>query len=181
MENKKYYKNYKNYSYLIEQDSFAENPDIYSDDLFLVYDHRDFCVERKEFYPPEINDYLNGDTDYNFSNFWIFPVYAYIHSGVSLSLSHNGDRWDTSMRGYVLVNKNIREDFNEELAKNYAEDLIKEWNMYLSGDIYDLKIYKLNICNHCGHTEEEEVEFMSGIYGYNEAEQLAKEYIDNYE
>ena len=178
MENKKYY---KNYSYLIEQDSFAENPDIYSDDLFLVYDHRDFCVERKEFYPPEINDYLNGDTDYDFSNFWIFPVYAYIHSGVSLSLSHNGDKWDTSMRGYVLVNKNIIEDFTEELAKNYAEDLIKEWNMYLSGDIYDLKIYKLNICNHCRHTEEEEVEFMSGIYGYNEAEQLAKEYIDNYE
>ena len=26
MENKKYYKNYKNYSYLIEQDSFAKNP-----------------------------------------------------------------------------------------------------------------------------------------------------------
>ena len=174
-------KYYKNYAYSIKSDDSAENPDIYSDDLFLVYDHRDFCVERKEFYPPEINDYLNGDTDYDFSNFWIFPVYAYIHSGVSLSLLHNGDKWDTSMRGYVLVNKNIREDFNEELAKNYAEDLIKEWNMYLSGDIYDLKIYKLNICNHCGHTEEEEVEFMSGIYGYNEAEQLAKEYIDNYE
>ena len=174
-------KYYKNYAYSIKSDDYAEKHDIYSDDLFLVYDHRDFCVERKEFYPPEINDYLNGDTDYDFSNFWIFPVYAYIHSVVSLSLSHNGDRWDTSMRGYVLVNKNIREDFNEELAKNYAEDLIKEWNMYLSGDVYELKIYKLNICNHCGHNEEEEVEFMSGIYGYDEAEQLAKEYINNYE
>ena len=178
MENKKYY---KNYSYLIEQDNFAKNPDIYSDDLFLVYDHRDFCVERKEFYPPEINDYLNGDTDYDFSNFWIFPVYAYIHSGVSLSLSHNGDRWDTSMRGYVLVNKNIREDFNEELAKNYAEDLIKEWNMYLSGDVYELEIYKFDICDHCGHKEETLIQFITGIYGYDEAEQLAKEYIDNYE
>ena len=178
MENEKYY---KNYSYLIKQDSFAENPDIDSDDLFLVYDHRDFCVERKEFYPPEINDYLNGDTDYDFSNFWIFPVYAYIHSGVNLSLSHNGDKWDTSMRGYVLVNKNIREDFNEELAKNYAEDLIKEWNMYLSGDVYELEIYKFDTCDHCGHKEETLIQFITGIYGYDEAEQLAKEYIDNYE
>ena len=178
MENEKYY---KNYSYLIKQDSFAENPDIDLDDLFLVYDHRDFCVERKEFYPPEINDYLNGDTDYDFSNFWIFPVYAYIHSEVSLSLSHNGDRWDTSMRGYVLVNKNIKEDFNEELAKNYADDLIKEWNMYLSGDVYDLRIYKFDICDHCGHEEETLIEFITGIYGYDEVEQLAKEYIDNYE
>ena len=174
-------KYYKNYAYSIKSDDFAENPDIYSDDLFLVYDHRDFCVERKEFYPPEINDYLNGDTDYDFSNFWIFPVYAYIHSGVSLSLSHNGDKWDTSMRGYVLVNKNIREDFSEELAKNYAEDLIKEWNMYLSGDVYELRIYKISECNHCGHKEEEEIDYMYGIYGYDEAEQLAKEYINNYE
>ena len=85
------------------------------------------------------------------------------------------------MRGYVLVNKNIREDFNEELAKNYAEDLIKEWNMYLSGDVYELEIYKFDICDHCGHKEETLIESITGIYGYDEAEQLAKEYIDNYE
>ena len=85
------------------------------------------------------------------------------------------------MRGYVLVNKNIIEDFTEELAKNYAEDLIKEWNMYLSGDVYELRIYKFDICNHYGHEEETLIEFITGIYGYDEAEQLAKEYIDNYE
>ena len=53
--------------------------------------------------------------------------------------------------------------------------------MYLSGDVYELRIYKFNICDHCGHEEETLIEFITGIYGYDKADQLAKEYIDNYE
>lgn len=170
---------YKNYAYSITQDEFVENPDVWDDNAFLVYDHRDFCIERKEFYPPDIHAYINGDNDYDFSDFWIYPVYAYIHSGVSLSLSHNGDRWDTSMRGYIMINKS---EFNiEEKADKQAEILIKLWNMYLSGEVYYLKIYKITKCIHCGHSEEEEIEQISEIYGYDEAEKLAKEFIDNYE
>ena len=59
MEGKKYY---KNYSYLIEQDKFTENPDQWSDDLFLVYDHRNFCIERDGFYPTEIKNYSDLKT-----------------------------------------------------------------------------------------------------------------------
>ena len=43
------------------------------------------------------------------------------------------------------------------------------------------KIYKITKCIHCGHSEEEEIGQISEIYGYDEADQLAKEYIDSYE
>ena len=175
MEGKKYY---KNYSYLIEQDKFTENPDQWSDDLFLVYDHRNFCIERDGFYPTEINDYLNGDDDYDFSDYWIFPIYAYIHSGVSLSLTHNGDKWDTSMQGYMLANK--KEFISEKQAKENVEILLKMWNTYLSGEVYNLKIFEFEKCPHCGHIEENPIEYMAEIYGYDEAERLAKEYIDDF-
>ena len=170
MEGDKYY---KNYAYSITQNNFAEYPDAYSDDLFLIYDHRDFSVKRKDFKPSDIAE---NPKDYN--DFFIYPVFAYIHSGVSLSLSHNGDRWDTSMRGYVLVNKS---EFNEENARVGALNLIEEWNMYFSGDIYDAVIYKLNKCPECSHVKKEEIDSIWEIYGYDEAEQIVKECIDSYE
>lgn len=174
-------KDYKNYCYEIIQDDYAESPNNWDDnEVFLVYDHRDFCVERKNFYPPEINDWMQGDDDYDFSDYYIFPVYAYIHSGVSLSLNHNGDRWDTSMRGYILVFKTLRENLTEELAKEYAESLIILWNCYLSGNVYAFKIYKKITCEHCGHIEYNLLESLYGCYGHDNCEKECINYIDNF-
>lgn len=83
----------------------------------------------------------NKGTDY--SDYFIFTVNAYIHSGVSLSLSNDkypfNDRFDVSTTGFVLVEK---EEYNEESAKNIAEGLIETWNTYLSGQVLYYKIYK---------------------------------------
>lgn len=173
-------KEYKGYHYEINYDDCDESPDEWGDhEVFLVYDHRDFYIERRGFYPPEIHDYLKGDIDYDFSGYYIFPVYAYIHSGISLSLLYNGDRWDTSMRGYVLVKKSLRDYISEDIAKTYAEGCIENWNAYLSGQIYRYEIYKKEICEHCNHEEIEEIDSCGGYYDEEECETECKELIDN--
>jgi len=169
----------KKYEYKIIQDEDYESPDDWRDEeIFLVYDHRDFCVERKGFYPLEINDWLQGDENYDFSEYFLFPVYAYIHSGIILSLNHNGDRWDTSMRGYVLVLKTLRNDLTEEIARTYAEGCLKNWNVYLSGEIYRYKIYELDTCEYCNHSEVIYIDSCGGYYSEKECEEDAKDYIE---
>ena len=118
--------NYKGYLIKIKQDEGYESTNDWgNEDIFLVYDHRQFYVERAGFAPQSIYHYLyaknivesGDDVDDNYKeelesyseydNFHIFPVEAYIHSGVRLSL-FNGIKqcnWDSSVSGYLLASK----------------------------------------------------------------------------
>jgi hypothetical protein len=164
MEEDVYYKGYK---IKVRQDEDYESPNDWGDeDLFLVYNHRQFTVKRDGFDPNDIYDYLElqskinsligldetqeelednlkGYFDYE-SEYWVFPVEAYIHSGVSLSLFSGTKqcRWDSSVSGYILASKEEFEDL--ETATNGAEGLIKTWNQYLSGDVWGYIIEKSN-------------------------------------
>ncbi len=104
----------------------------------------------------EVQDNFNYYTDYS-KDYFIFPVYAYIHSGVALSLGNSGYpfncRWDVSSTGFLLVNKTdinfnySRENSDlyagktdEEISYIYGEGLIETWNQYLSGDVYGFNV-----------------------------------------
>ena len=69
-----------------------------------------------------------------------FGLEAYIHSGVSLALSYEGNfpdrRWDVSQLGLVFVAK--EEWKTRKKARKAAEGLIETWNQYLSGDVYTI-------------------------------------------
>ena len=111
-----------------------------NDEKFLVYDHRDFCVEVKGFEPKEIFDFFQENPKKKLYNgYFVFVVYAYIHSGVSLSLGRNTYPftcgWDTSSTGYLLV-KRDKYNWTEEKAYKSAEGLLVTWNDYLSGNVY---------------------------------------------
>lgn len=128
---------YKGYRILIKPDEFASSPDDWLDvGLFLVYNHRSFSVDREGFDPKNI---YNNPEEY--SDFYIFPVEAYIHSGVRLSLFSGTKtcRWDSSLSGYVVADKN---EFTEDTAVEAAESLIEDWNNYLSGDVYGYIVEK---------------------------------------
>lgn len=110
-----------------------------NDDRFLVYDHRDFSVERKGFDPTDIFEQTSESKKFFYDGYFVFPVFAYIHSGVSLSLGRTSYpfscRWDTSMEGFALI-KQEKGTYHRESARKAAEGLVEEWNMYLSGDVY---------------------------------------------
>jgi hypothetical protein len=131
---------YKGYNIEVHQDECAESPDVWGNtDCFIVYDHRDFCVERKYYDPNDIFEaYQNGKK--LFDGYYFFPVYAYIHSGVALSLGRTNYpfdcRWDTSFKGFALVKRTKGWSYRREKAYQIALCLIEEWNQYLSGDVY---------------------------------------------
>ena len=158
---------YKGYKIEVKHDSYPESPNDWGcDECFLVYQHRNFNIERDGFYPQNIhsyleilniiknhsnltteqleeyNDELSTYTDYN-KDYFIFPVEAYIHSGVSISLFKGNKqcRFDSSVTGFILVARNYADD-NVEQAELYAEGLIETWNHYLSGNVYGFVTYE---------------------------------------
>ena len=220
---------YKNYKITIEPDEGADSPNDWENtDIFLVYKHRNFTINREGFDCEDIYKYLNypskprrgeapeGQNDFDerledwennkdfcdYSDYYIWIVYAYIHGGVILSLNYNGDKWDTSSTGFILAKKDNFEGESKEEVKKIAEGLIKTWNQYLIGEVFwykieepikyfkisELNFNKLNNTNNLKEIENisieeveyEEVDSCGGNY-YEEGELLeeCKRNIDN--
>lgn len=141
----------------IVQDEYPLSPSEDGDEnLFLVYEHRSFSVDRKHFNPREIYEKISSTKKVEYADFFVFTVFAYIHSGVALSLSREGypfnDQWDVSSTGFILASK--KEFKKREKAYKAAEGLIEYWNNYLSGNVYGYEIVN------------EEGEVYESCYGY---------------
>lgn len=163
---------YKGHDIEVFIDEDVESPNDWgNDEIFLVYDHHQFYVKREGFNPTDIFERMQtGKKTYD--GYWFFPVYAYIHSGVALSLGKNyypfTDRWDVSFRGFVLVKRMKGIWWNQDKAYEAAEGLIETWNQYLGGEVY-------------GYTSE--IGGCSGFYGDEGMAQMieeAKDEIDFY-
>ena len=166
--------NYKGFKIIIDNDNdgFADSPDEWSDNsLFLVYDHRDFFVERKGFNPDNIFEAMQiGKKLYD--GYFYFPVYAYIHSGVSLQLKRwfNGlaqghNEFDVSFKGFALVKKE-KGSYTMDKAYNIAESLLQTWNDYLHGNVWNFRTED---------KDENMIDSCCGFYGDPEKSGLMEE------
>lgn len=127
------------YSLTFEQDTDCESPKDTCDDhdtgrVFLVttknryfqVDHKLIPVTGRSIEVPESVQRTHH----------IYPLRAYIHSGVALSLGSEypfSDQWDSGQIGLVCVTKDTSEIPFPEKA---AEGLVEQWNQYLSGDVW---------------------------------------------
>jgi hypothetical protein len=144
----------------IYQDSDASSPDTWGNtDLFLITTrNRYFEVERLGF---ALDGCRVGEYK---ANYHVLPLYAYIHSGVALSVSRGGqfsDQWDSGQIGYVLVQK--RAGFRNILKA--AEMLVAEWNQWLAGDVYGYVVEG---------ADGEQIDSCWGFYGMEHAIEEAK-------
>lgn len=134
------------YRLKVFRDEFAESPREYEGNLgkmvcwhrkYLLGDEHDFS-DPQEF--QESEDYKNA--------YLILPVYLYDHSGITISTSDFGDRWDSGQIGYIYVTREkIREVFGKEpteaMRTQIEEELIDEvstYDQYLQGDCYRFEI-----------------------------------------
>jgi len=132
---------HKGYKISIHQDvNFDKNPNEWNENIQLVYDHEYFYVKSDyvDFDPYEtFKRYESGYKTHD--RYYFFPVYAYIHSGVLLSLGRNGypftDQWDVSFKGFIYVKKN-KEAYNMDKAFKLAELRISVWNNFLNGYVF---------------------------------------------
>lgn len=121
----------------LSRDEDAQSPREDRDtNLFLVANHRHFYVP-----PPGMKQCPNSAkevVDMYKKTHWIFPLEAYIHSGVTLALSGEGNfpdrKWDVSQLGMVFAAKS--EWRMNKSAHRAAFSLIETWNQYLSGDVW---------------------------------------------
>lgn len=162
---------YKGYTIEVYRDDGDDSPDSWADgSLFLVANHRDFYVK-----PPKGSTFDSVASDYRKTHH-AFPLEAYIHGGVSLSLAGGGRfpdrRWDVSQLGAVFVSKATLKSKAE--ARRAALGLVEAWNHYLSGEVYGYVIKKPNVCSACGHDEAETVGSCWGFYGDYEKGALAE-------
>lgn len=98
--------------------------------------------------------------------FNVFPIDAYVHSGVVLSLPSEGirDRWDTSEHvGCVIVSKYDAKSLTH--AEKVARGIVTTWNQYLAGEVHGFVITKPSHCDKCGQTSNDEMTTTWGVYG----------------
>lgn len=129
----------------IYYDPDAQSPEENHDNgAFIAADHRQFSVRSEAL----------GRIDELKKTHHILPLEAYIHSGVVLALSKEGNfpdrQWDVSQLGAVFLSK--KEWKTKTEARQYALALIEEWNDYLSGNVYgyEVKDEKGNIVGNPG-------------------------------
>jgi hypothetical protein len=166
--------NYKGYFIKIDNDNECmENPDDWgNEDSFLVYDHRDFEIKREGFDPGDIYEQMRETGEPIFNGYFYLPVYAYIHSGVSLQLKRwfNGlpqghNEFDVSFKGFVLVKKE-KGSYTMEKAYTIAESIIDTWNDYLHGNVWNFRAEDKN---------ENIIDSCCGFYGDPEKSGLMEE------
>ncbi len=157
---------HKGFDIKIIQDSDVEAPEN-DDGLFIVttrnryfevlHDGKDArtCMEDKELC----------------KQYWIFPLNAYIHSGVSLSLSSGypyNDQWDGGQIGFVFAAKSEWRYRTRELkkccsAQTAAAGHVQTWNQFLSGDVWGYDITQ----------DDEDIDSCWGFYGLEYCKQEA--------
>lgn len=160
------------YTVKIIQDHDAQAPNDDGDDngLFLV------TTKNRHFQVLQNGDDAQAcyaDKDLRRTH-WVFPVYAYVHSGVALSLDREGqfaDMWDSGHIGFVFAAKSewryqYRERKKCVSAFKAAGSLVEQWNQYLSGDVYGFEITT---------PDGRDVDSCWGHYGLDWAIQAAKD------
>lgn len=167
---------YKGFTINIYYDEFAESPfDWYlEDELIITYKKgSSYILGNKAVDPEEWEE--NEEKKLEETHF-IFPVYAYIHGNVALSLHPFSCPWDSGRSGTMYVKKTLIEGYEPEVdenAKGYklASDFIKTLNKWLSGEVF----YYTVEGTYLGQKFNES---LSSIYSKKEAISYAKGEID---
>lgn len=172
-----------------DQDIDPLSPDEFTDmDSYVVGWHREFSPQLSKhvtYAEDHVKDYLNDafidpvpkkhlKEDYGclMKDYWVFPLNAYIHSGVILELDEQRKgfvdrKWDVSnWLGAVLVSKKtfrIREK-----ALKFASCRVDEWNQYMNGDVWCIEIEKDGVM----------IESCGGFYGSEYAKEEAERMLD---
>ena len=166
------------YKIVVQNDDDAESPRTSYDNLTKMV-----CFHSK---------YSLGDEhDYNFDDYssWnemkkdivkredtavILPLFLYDHSGVTISTSPFGCRWDSGQVGFVFLTKaDLRKEYDvlyvtkktREKALSVLNAEVEMYDKYLRGEVYWFQLWK----------GDELVDSCHGFYDEDECFEAAKE------
>lgn len=112
-------------------------------------------------------------------------VYGYDHGNLSLSTNPGGfmGEWDSGTVGFAYVTREnmealwgkadvaaMTDEKRLERARKCIEGELECYEQYLAGDVWGYIVEEKKGCDHCGHSEWEELESCWGFYGGKDAE-----------
>ncbi len=151
-----------NYRGYIERDEFPQSP---WEDMDLGFEYK---FEIRRYLETQSSSFPSMDN----KDYWFIPVYGYAHSGVTISLSPFGCRWDSGIAGHVAVKRPSKggEWKTRKSFEKYLKGMVKSYDEYLQGNVYGIIIEDL---------DDEDVESCWGFYGVEEAEREVKERLNS--
>lgn len=113
-------------------DPDCENPRDYAVSQFLSkHDNR------REFGDVQLSeDSLMSELEerINSGNYWVFPVYAYIHGDVAFKMNPFECRWDSGMVGFICCEKHVYD--TEEDAKKAMMAELETYALWVNGQCF---------------------------------------------
>jgi hypothetical protein len=134
----------KDFVVSVQYDEHADNPRHWGSALGnMVCWHSKYNLgDKHDFQEPQ-------DFDLTTDNNVMLPLYLYDHSGITMSTSTFGCRWDSGQVGwYHVSHADIEKEygaFNDETIKKAEERLIDEvklYDLYLTGEVFGYTIQR---------------------------------------
>lgn len=138
------------------------------------YEHDSIIYSNHRMYNPDGHkiDEIFGEDDRLDREFvrdhYMLKIYAYIHSGISLSTTPFSDAWDSGLFGIIAIPKSTFD--SKEKAEKFMEDEIQELQQYYDGEIYYWRVFD---------KEGDEVDSCYNYYDEKQAESEAEDAINS--
>lgn len=169
----------------IHRDEDPQNPREDNDGVIdhLICFHRRYSVgDKHDFKSSDYNgwDEMEAALIKEFDAVDIVPVYMYDHSGITIQTSPFSCPWDSGMIGFCLISrKAVLDNWSgkrmtkklKKLARECIEGSVKEFDQFLTGDIYGYQIRK-PVPE--GEDEGDVIESCYGFYGMEYCREEAK-------
>ena len=162
---------YKNYMLIVDQDDFPEDPRELDDIGTMLCWHREYRLgdehdyaSPRDFLEEMVEPYIAEDTELEDmsdteilsilreNDFIILPIFLLDHSGLSISVSDFGDRWDSGQVGWIYVSpERIKKEYGavnkitKELVLKGLKAEIEIYDNFLRGNVWDFTLYDTNI------------------------------------
>lgn len=98
----------------------------------------------------------------------IYPVYAYVHSGVAIRATTGGNPfgcpWDSGLSGVVYISKEKVAHLTTGQVREYLFGFVENLSAALSGDVYSLIISYPTNNNETDPAEEYDDVYQGGVY-----------------
>ena len=127
---------------MIKRDNDPLNPREHYDNLFTIYSGCRYVASDNGAYDP-IEDYGRCPDDAKPKDgVCAFPFFAYVHSGMSLSMSPFADKWDSGCAGFIYVEKDKfckkmgLKRFSRAKAYKIAEGEIETLDQYVNNEVF---------------------------------------------
>jgi hypothetical protein len=175
----------KKFELEIEQDTDPESPRTWDNLGTMVCFHNRYNLGDKTDYRTEDYDSweeLKEGIIKNEGEVVILPLYLYDHSGITISTSPFGCRFDSGQVGFIFVSnhKIKKEGIDETKVIEYLEGEVKTYDQYLTGDVYSYSLYEIETCS-LGHEHKVLLESCGGFYGEEHCREEGESMLKHYE